>query len=463
MKRFDKKILQAGTMAIIVLCTCMIFYYILFNSEGLLNAISWFVRVLLPILSGLFIAFILNPLLVFFEHKIVRPICNNYLSKNKKIKNSTIRNSSLLLTYLTFIAALYAVFYMVVPQIISSLQSIISKLPMYTDTFTNFLNNLFLKYPDIGEILKKPWESIQGWFITDAIPKIQKFITNTSTNIVLGAISVLKSFLNVVIGLIISVYVLKSKELFGAQSKKVLYAITSTSRANTIINNARFSYRMFSGFLGGKIIDSIIIGILTFFILVLFKIPYPFFISFIIGLTNVIPFFGPFLGAIPSALLIIVIDPIKCLTFILIIIVVQQLDGNVIGPKILGDTTGLSSFWVIFAITIFGSMMGIFGMFVGVPIFAVIYAAIKTFVNDRLARKHLPVNTSYYIDDDYSADDDDDDELEISNDYKKKKNKYKNFGSEFRVSSIKNKIVGNDSGTGESAKKAENTEEIKDN
>ncbi|HOO28395.1 MAG TPA: AI-2E family transporter, partial [Lachnospiraceae bacterium] len=198
-------------------------------------------------------------------------------------------------------------------------------------------------------------------------------------------------------------YLLASKELFCAQAKKLSYALLREERANNLINNMRFANKTFGGFLVGKILDSLIIGIICFVGTSILKIPYALLISVIVGVTNMIPFFGPYLGAIPCAIILIMINPMKCLIFLIFILILQQFDGNILGPKILGNSTGLSSFWVIFAITIFGGLLGILGMFIGVPLFAVIYSAIKTFVNQRLIKKQLPADTTFYMGSDYHS------------------------------------------------------------
>ena len=209
-----------------------------------------------------------------------------------------------------------------------------------------------------------------------------------------------------IIGIILSVYLLFNKETHGAQAKKVAYSLFSEERANNLINNTRFAHRTFGGFISGKIVDSLIIGILCFIGTTVMQTPYALLISVIVGVTNIIPFFGPYLGAIPSGFIILMINPVKCLWFLIFILILQQIDGNIIGPKILGDSTGLSSFWVIFAITLFGGIFGVVGWFLGVPIFAIIYAAVKTFIDTRLERKKLPSDTLYYIGSDYHSDPD---------------------------------------------------------
>ena len=202
--------------------------------------------------------------------------------------------------------------------------------------------------------------------------------------------------MNLVIGVIISVYLLMGKRKFLAQAKKLCYALLGTKRGGIVCNVCTFANQAFGGFIGGKIIDSAIIGVLCFLGLSVLDMPYTMLISIIVGVTNVIPFFGPYLGAVPSALLLLVIDPMECLTFIIFILVLQQLDGNVIGPTILGDATGLNGFWVVVSILVFGSFFGIIGMVIAVPLFAVIYKIITEVVNRLLSNQGLSTVTSDY-------------------------------------------------------------------
>ena len=203
---------------------------------------------------------------------------------------------------------------------------------------------------------------------------------------------------NVLIGVIISVYLLVSKEKFLRQSKKVIYALCKPKKANLILHIGRKANEIFNGFIIGKIIDSAIIGVLCFIGVSIFKMPYALLVSVIVGVTNVIPVFGPYIGAVPCAILILLVDPMKGLGFIIFIILLQQLDGNVIGPKILGESTGLSPFWVVFSILLAGGLFGIVGMIVGVPTFALIYYIIKLFIQQKLEAKNLPTDTNEYTD-----------------------------------------------------------------
>ena len=211
-----------------------------------------------------------------------------------------------------------------------------------------------------------------------------------------GVLGVLTFFKNLFIGVMVSLYLLGAKENFSAISCRLCYTLLSEDRASWFIRGVKATDRIFSGFVRGKLLDSLIIGILCFFFSSLFKFPYAPLVSVVVGVTNIIPFFGPFLGAIPSAFLILLDSPIKCLYFIVFILALQQFDGNILGPKILGDSTGISGFWVIVAILVGGGLWGVAGMFLGVPIFACIYAGVKSYSTYRLSRKGLPVSTASY-------------------------------------------------------------------
>ena len=202
---------------------------------------------------------------------------------------------------------------------------------------------------------------------------------------------------NIVIGIIVSIYLLIDKEKLCALSKKITYGLFNKKHADKIVELVERSNYTFGRFLIGKIIDSLIIGVLTFVILTIFKMPYTILVSVIVGITNIIPFFGPFIGAIPSFIIILFVSPVQAVWFLLIIFVIQQLDGNIIGPKILGDSIGISAFWILFSILVAGKMLGILGMIIGVPLFAIIYSIIKEYIEDKLNKKGLKVETKDYI------------------------------------------------------------------
>ena len=286
---------------------------------------------------------------------------------------------------------------MVIPELYRSINGLIGTLPKQVNSFMDWLSDYVSSDSNISGYLEtaliKGTEFFEEWAQTDFLPQTKNVLTGLTT----GVITVVKLLFNVIIGIIISVYVLMSKESFIGQGKKIVYALLPGKKANAVIHTVHKSNEIFGGFISGKILDSLIIGILCFVCLYIMKMPYSVLVSVIVGVTNVIPFFGPYLGAVPSTVLIMLADPIKGLYFVIFILVLQQVDGNIIGPKILGDSTGLSSFWVVFAILTFGGIFGIPGMIIGVPVFAVVFYIIKKILDYILKRKRLPRDTRSYI------------------------------------------------------------------
>lgn len=405
MRKIDKKIKQAGIVLFLALCGAIFFCYSLFNGQVVFDFINKLIVILMPFIYGFFIAYLLNPVMMFIEDKIVLKLYD-FLTKNKvkSGKKRPYRFVSVILSIALFILFIYALIIMIVPQIIESIQSIISRCPDYISNANNWINSLIADNKDLAKVLSPYTENVEEWVISNVLPNLQSWISNISSNIIGGVYSTIRTVLKLIIGIIIATFLLCNKEIYCAQAKKICYAALREERANNLINNARFANKTFGGFLNGKILDSIIIGILTFIVISIFKIPYAILVSVFVGITNIIPYFGPFLGAIPTVLIVLMVDPKKALILLIIILIIQQIDGNIIGPKILGDSTGLSSIWVIFAITVFGGFFGVFGMFIGVPVFAVIYAAIRTLVNERLRKKQLPDSTSFYLEGDYHSD-----------------------------------------------------------
>lgn len=394
MNNKNKNYIYWGITAFLVILASMIAYYIIFNLDNFKGAIDKVWVILMPVTDGLILAYLLTPLLNVIERKIVKPFFS-FIKCDKKKKQ--IRLTSILLTIILVISVIYGFFAMVIPQIVNSIRTIIVQFPSYVDTLTYWISKLLEDNPDIEtfvtDMVSKYSTEFEDLINTKVLPQLNNIIMIVS----LGVYSFLKEFWNLIIGFIISIYVLGSKELFAAQFKKLTYAFIPLEAANRFISNVRFSNKTFGGFFVGKILDSIIIGILCFVCTSIIGTPFNVLISVIIGVTNIIPFFGPFLGAIPSLLLILFIDPMQALYFLIFVFLLQQVDGNIIGPKILGNSTGLSSFWVIFAITLFGGLFGIAGMILGVPIFAVIFAFMKSTVESKLTIRELPTETPKYL------------------------------------------------------------------
>ncbi len=395
--QWDKKYLYWGITAFCVIALSIVFYYVLFHPTRFLQIFSSISKTCAPIISGLVLAYLLTPICSFFENYLLIPLykkCNLNIKDMKSKKR--IRGLAILLTLFVVIYLLYIFFSIVLKEIISSIQSIVLQFPIYIKNLEKWIDSTLSLNQEIesfaNNMLDTYYVELNDWLNNSLLPQVNVIVKEVS----LSLISVVKGLWNLIIGLIVSVYVLFSKEQFAGQSKKIIYAFFPKKKANEIISDIRYANKTFGAYVSGKIIDSIIIGFLCFFLMKLLKINYPILISVIIGITNVIPFFGPFIGAIPSILLILLINPFNGIKFLILIILLQAFDGNILGPKILGDSTGLSSFWVIFSITIFGAYFGVVGMAVGVPIFALIYAAFKRKVNRNLISKHLPINTLEY-------------------------------------------------------------------
>lgn len=397
MKKLANKYVKWGLTALGVLILAIGFVCLIFKGDSISNGFKILFKVTMPVIDGLIIAFIATPVLNWIEEKIIFPLCRKCHIDIKKPKTKKhIRAVSVLLTILLIGIVIYEFFAIVIPQLILSIQNIITQFPNYINNLILLTERLLADNPEVETyiegLLATYSKDLDAFLEQNALPTLNTFIRSASMSL----LSALKSLYNLIIGLIISLYVLSGKEKFASQAKKICYALFERHRANQIIRAFRFANKTFIGFLGGKIVDSAIIGVLCFAGTSVLKMPYPVLISVIVGVTNIIPFFGPYIGAIPSALLILMTEPRKCIPFIIFILVLQQLDGNVIGPKILGESTGLSGFWVIFSITLFGGLWGIAGMVVGVPLFAVFYAGVNYMINKFLKKKVLSINTADY-------------------------------------------------------------------
>lgn len=395
--RWDKKYLYWGvTMCAVVICG-IAFYYMLFHIKSVSSFFSRMFSVLQPVTNGLILAYLLTPILNTIERKALLPACARLGWTQTKKSRRRVRAVSILFTLLFFFFIIYTLLWMIVPQILVSLQNIVQWFPSYADNILRYAGRVLEDYPEIEQLVVSYTAEIQNWLYNDVLPMANAMFNSLVRSVSASVLNVLISFWNLILGIIISVYLLGSKEVFIAQSKKIIYALFRHPRANLFIDNLRFTHKTFGGFISGKLLDSLIIGIICFVATSLIGTPYPVLVSVIIGVTNVIPFFGPYLGAVPTSFLILLVDPLQCLYFIIFILILQQFDGNILGPKILGDSTGLSSFWVIFSITLFGGIFGVFGMIIGVPTFAVIYAGIKALVGKSLDKKRMPTSTAAYM------------------------------------------------------------------
>lgn len=382
---WNKKYTTIAIYAFLVISSSIIVYLMASQAEDLKIKFSGMIATMQPFIIGSAIAYIINFILNFYE-KVVFEL--KYLNKlNRKYR----RGIGLLLSYLTAIIVISLFMQFVLPQLVDSIVGLANNIPQYVNDASHVITEISEKFnleSKYMNMIFEKWNELLNYIITlltNLIPVIGNFIMTLGSSI-----------LNIIIGIIVSIYILIDKEKFIALSRKVTFSIFSAERSKRIVELAQRSNETFGKFLSGKILDSLIIGILTFIILTIFKMPYILLISVVIGITNIIPFFGPFFGAIPSAIIILCVSPIKALWFIGIILVIQQIDGNIIGPKILGDSIGISAFWILFSLLIFAKFLGLIGMIIGVPIFAIIYSIIKENVERRLKAKGLPVETEKY-------------------------------------------------------------------
>ncbi len=395
--QWDKKYLYWGITAFIVIACSIMFYDLMHNTSLIISFVSTTINITKPIIYGLIIAYLLSPIVDYLSAVFLKLCRKTKWDSNSPIVKKRIRSVSVLLTMVLAIALIYGLFALVVPQLITSITNIAAQFPVYEQNLEAIITKLLVDNPQIESMIKNMLAEYSGeltaWINKEFIPQINEFIKNFSV----GLIGFIKVIWNLVIGLIISIYVLGSKELYAGQSKKIIYALFSEKHANNIIKDCRFVNKTFGGYISAKLVDSLIIGMLCFIGTTILNMPYALLVSVIVGVTNIIPFFGPYIGAIPSILLILMVDPMKAFYFTIFVLLLQQFDGNFLGPKILGDSTGLSGFWVIFSITLFGGYWGVIGMAIGVPVFAVLYAFARRYANQLLQKKQLTTDSLQYM------------------------------------------------------------------
>lgn len=420
--KWDKKYLYWGITAFAVIAAMRLFDAIFisgFISSGTsasgtassgTTAVGDFISKLLgalsPVFYGFAFAYLLNPVEMFFEKNVFMKLSakkrakidpehnygNEVMIKTKK----RARIFGVICAMTTFFLVITGVILIIIPQLISTIQKLVNNMEGYVSDATSWINQQLANYPDVQKWLNtnlgQATDYITQWLKDTIMPQMSNILTSFSS----GLFTVVQVFTNVFFGIVIAIYFLNSKELFAAQLKKVLYSFTSPKYGNAVIRNMREVHRTFGGFLSGKIIDSLIIMLIFMIILTLFNFPYAMLCSVIMGIFNIIPVFGPFIGAVPCALLVLLEDPLYFLYFIGVVIIVQQLDGNVIGPMVLGGSTGLSSFWIIFSLLLGQSIFGFFGLIIGIPLFAVFYSIFRARVGSRLESKGLPSDSNVY-------------------------------------------------------------------
>ena len=379
-------------LAVLLLLVAAVFVVMRWSLVAALGA--KIAHILAPVIYGAVFAYLLNPVYNRVQAAVMK-LTKNIIPDEKGRKRlggflGTLASLCLL------VAVVVGLISMLIPQLISSIRGVMETLPSSINNLEIWLEKVLADNPDLEQQVMQHYgaaaDYLQNWLTNVVVPNIYRIIGSVSSGVVL----VVRAVFDILIGLIVMVYLLNMKEKLLAQAKMIIYGVFPLKIANKVIEEGRYVHQVFGGFIIGKLLDSLIIGLICFVLLGFANMPYVLLVSVIVGVTNVIPFFGPFIGAIPSAFLILLSDPMKCLYFLIFVLLLQQFDGNILGPKILGDSTGLSSFWVLFSILLFGGLMGFVGMIIGVPTFAVIYRLVTEFTTWRLGKKALSGNLNEY-------------------------------------------------------------------
>ena len=401
--------IAAGVTAFLVIAASLLFCFCLLRFDAISRFFSKLTFILRPVIYGLALSFLLLPLHRGFN-RFMEDLTRGASRKTPRTARWT-NFLAILLSVVTLFLVIWLLLAMLLPQLYLSIVGLVKAMPGYISSMQVWLLEFLKNNPDIQSALMPVYESaaasLQNWLQAELLPNLES--VQSTLNLLESVFwpgfssvaSILRDVLywlkDALIAVIISVYLLARKEPFAAQAKKLVYSILPTRQAELLVEEVRSAYRILSGFIIGKIIDSLIIGIICFVCCNLFRFPYPALIATVVGVTNVIPFFGPFIGAIPCILLILLVSPVQSLYFALFILVLQQFDGNILGPKILGGSTGLDAFWVLFSILLFGGLFGFAGMVLGVPVFAMFYSIVDRLVRSGLARRGLPLETERYM------------------------------------------------------------------
>ena len=399
MRRFkwDKKYLYWGITAFCVIA-CAILFYMALNYIGLVGqGLRSLIRILSPFIWGLVLTYLLHPLVRTLEKKLFAPLLARIFASSKRHKGRRFaRAVSVLCSEVFLLAVVTGLFFLIIPQLYSSIETIVINSPVYIERLTTWVTRMLTDFPEIRsyvtDLLGDMNADLMSWLQTTVLPGLGSLLSNVS----IGVRYVVTGVYNLVIGIIVSVYLLSDIETYSANAKRMLYSVLSPEAARKLLEGLAFTDRTFIGFLNGKLLDSAIMGILCYIVCAILNMPYALLVSVIVGVTNIIPFFGPFIGGVPSLIIILMVSPFKALLFVIFIIILQQVDGNIIGPKILGSTIGINGFWVMFAIVLGAGLFGFWGMLLGVPVFAVIYTAVNKAVERKLRRSDLPHETDDY-------------------------------------------------------------------
>jgi len=400
----NKNYTTIALYCIAVLAAVIILYAFVNNIASVWSGLTAILGYLRPVTYGILLALILNPILRFYESKVLSRLRRKRAHTTRATHPARRRAVAILLTLLTVVLTIVIIFGLFIPQMIGSFGGLIKRMPEYAEQINAFIRSVT--------------DSLEAFRVLEPNSEVAKLITGLTSQLTsslsniggnvdawlsaaasqilsLGA-QMASGFVNWVLGFLISIYILFDREKLFAQARKISVALLPERIVQWIDEISVEAAQIFKGFLVGKVIGSLFVGILCSLGMVILRIPYPIPIGVLIGLTNIFPYFGPFVGAILGTLLILLINPFKALLFLVFVIALQQFDNNVLEPKILGGRTGLSALWVVVSVLLFGGLFGMMGMFLGVPVFAIIYAVLKKVVAHSLIQKGKSADTRDY-------------------------------------------------------------------
>lgn len=389
---WDKKYLYTGVTALgVIVASMVVFFAVMHWRTGMAYA-KLLLKVLMPVIYGLVLTYLLTTPMLFLERTLFKRIRGKTEHKTARMRRVFSLATTMILTLVILAGSLS----LILPQVYTSVGSLVNRMPDYFSTAMSWILKTLDDNPQLAGIVQSLVGSIEdsltGWMRSTLLTQMDVIITNLTS----GVIGVVREIVNMLIGFVVAVYVLYHLESFAAQMKKMIFAIFRTKLAESLMRGIRFLDFTVGSFVSSKLLDSLIVGVVCWVVMTVTKMPYAVLISVLIGVTNIIPFFGPFIGGVPSALLILLENPSKCVVFVIFIVILQQIDGNILYPRIQGTSLGLSGFWILFAILLFGGLFGFLGFLFGVPLFAVIYNALRGLTSSRLASRGLPTDTAAY-------------------------------------------------------------------
>lgn len=380
-----RKYLPIVAVVFVIFVLCILFFFLIFRFAQVQRGVSQVIQILMPFFYGGVFAYLLRPMCKYFERNLrarLRPAM-----KDRRRADGLANALSVTLSVVLVLAAVFVLITMTAQSVANSIFDLVSVLPQYIADLTAWLENIFAGNEVALNYIHTVTGSVNTWaetfFGKELLPNLQEILGGVSA----GAMTIMTHLVNLLIGLIVAIYLLFSREKWKIQLKMVLHSLLKDKAYDVLAAELRFVDRTFTDYISGRILDSVIVGVIVYVACLIMGIPDAALIAVVNGLTNIIPYFGPYIGAIPSALLIFMDDPVKCVWFIIFMVILQQVDGNIICPKILSDKVGLSSFWVLFSTLLFGGLFGFVGLLVGVPVFVVVYDLLKKLIYWGLRRR----------------------------------------------------------------------------